>query len=303
MNWKCGITCYFLAYCTFAAAFYSSINTKAGANVDSNESDNYRRSFKMSRKSDDTDLMTRMGNIENALNKIIKAQEDLNYHVRHLVARVDVLQAKTDKKSEVLEDKVGSLVESSSFIQHQLLSNHNVTGAIERNVRDVKRATFLLAITELKLADLPYMTHCERHDAGDEAGSHMYNCLETRVEELYNGFNNVLDFHIILMGGKRPHEGRVEIIYRGRHGTICDYNWSWNDMNVVCKMLGYPGGQYGLYNSVYFGNGTGEILLDDVDCTGDENSLFACKHRGIGGNEEVGDYCHHGRDTGVRCRT
>ena len=45
-----------------------------------------------------------------------------------------------------------------------------------------------------------------------------------------------------------------------------------------------------------FGNGTGPILLDGVECRGDEDNLFQCPHGGI-----MIHNCDHSEDAAVRC--
>ena len=45
-----------------------------------------------------------------------------------------------------------------------------------------------------------------------------------------------------------------------------------------------------------FGGGTGSILLDDLECTGAENSLWNCSHAGVNVHD-----CTHDDDVGVRC--
>ena len=49
-------------------------------------------------------------------------------------------------------------------------------------------------------------------------------------------------------------------------------------------------------SSSTFGQGTGPITLDDLQCTGLEYRLIDCAHRGLGVHG-----CSHSEDVGVRC--
>ena len=44
----------------------------------------------------------------------------------------------------------------------------------------------------------------------------------------------------------------------------------------------------------FFGQGTGQIFLDNVVCTGDESTLISCPHI-------TNHNCQHSEDAGVRC--
>ena len=48
------------------------------------------------------------------------------------------------------------------------------------------------------------------------------------------------DGDIRLVGGDNEWEGRVEVCYNRRWGTICDDSWGENDARVACKMAGFP---------------------------------------------------------------
>ena len=90
-------------------------------------------------------------------------------------------------------------------------------------------------------------------------------------------------------------EGRVEIYYEGKWGTVCSRGWDDKDANVICEQLRF--GRYGkaVLNAAYM-EGSGPIWLSDVRCSGDEESLGLCDHGGWGSNN-----CGHDEDASVEC--
>ncbi|XP_060071814.1 neurotrypsin-like, partial [Ylistrum balloti] len=99
-----------------------------------------------------------------------------------------------------------------------------------------------------------------------------------------------------LVNGPNPSEGRVEIIRSGTRGTVCDDNWGHEDARVVCRMLGFVDGRS--KGQAAYGEGSDQILLDDVSCTGEETSLMECSHSGWGIHN-----CDHSEDAGAVCLT
>uniref|UniRef100_A0A8C0VCU9 SRCR domain-containing protein n=1 Tax=Cyanistes caeruleus TaxID=156563 RepID=A0A8C0VCU9_CYACU len=91
---------------------------------------------------------------------------------------------------------------------------------------------------------------------------------------LTKGFDSLKDLQLRLSGGP-DWCGRVEISHSGGQGTVCDDGWDLNDAQVVCRQLGC-GPAVSATSSASFGQGSGNIYLDDVSCTGSESSLFQC---------------------------
>ena len=87
--------------------------------------------------------------------------------------------------------------------------------------------------------------------------------------------------------------GRVEVFHDGVWGTVCDDAWGNLDAQVVCRSLGLTGGV--AHDGARYGAGTGSIHMDDVQCRGDETSIFSCPRNTENAN------CQHHEDASVTC--
>ncbi|XP_063437302.1 deleted in malignant brain tumors 1 protein-like [Mytilus trossulus] len=104
--------------------------------------------------------------------------------------------------------------------------------------------------------------------------------------------------NVRLVGGNYYWEGRVEIYHNGVWGTICDDDFDTNEAKVICTMLGYN--RYGsvtAYGNAAFGEGSGSIMLDDLNCNGYESDISQCSPRRWNHHN-----CGHSEDASVSCR-
>ncbi|XP_021346192.1 deleted in malignant brain tumors 1 protein-like [Mizuhopecten yessoensis] len=104
---------------------------------------------------------------------------------------------------------------------------------------------------------------------------------------------------IRLVNGSSIEAGRLEV-FRGSWGTVCDDGFAESDAKVVCRILGFQ-----IQNSVAMGNakygqGSGQIWMDDVTCTGTETDIGTCPFRQ---NTWGSNNCVHSEDVSVKCFT
>ncbi|KAM4852509.1 LOW QUALITY PROTEIN: scavenger receptor cysteine-rich domain-containing protein DMBT1 [Thomomys bottae] len=98
-----------------------------------------------------------------------------------------------------------------------------------------------------------------------------------------------------LVGSSSRCSGRVEVLHQGAWGTVCDDLWDLNEAEVVCRQLGC-GRALSALGKAYFGEGSGDIFLDNLQCAGVERFLGQCAHSGW-----MEHNCGHHEDAGVIC--
>ncbi|XP_036431264.1 scavenger receptor cysteine-rich type 1 protein M130-like [Colossoma macropomum] len=98
-----------------------------------------------------------------------------------------------------------------------------------------------------------------------------------------------------LVGSGGDCAGRLEVFHSGSWGTVSDELWDIKDAQVVCRQL-----QCGVALSApvpaWFGRGTGPTWLNEVECEGNETSLWNCRFQLCGEDE-----CGHKEEIGVVC--
>ena len=117
-----------------------------------------------------------------------------------------------------------------------------------------------------------------------------------------------------LVGSADGDEGRLEVCVNSAWGTVCSDGFDTNDASVACQSL--EGFDRNSKQTVFrldfnilvtqtdpeimssgFEEGSGPIFLDQLQCSGNEQSLLECAmERAVGLH-----HCNHSMDVGIKC--
>ena len=98
-----------------------------------------------------------------------------------------------------------------------------------------------------------------------------------------------------LVGGPGRCSGHVEVLHQQVWGTVCDDLWDLKEAGVVCQQLGC-GQAVSTLGKAHFSPGSGNIFLDNLQCSGVERYLGQCAYSGWSEHN-----CGHHEDASVIC--
>ncbi|CAB4062623.1 SVH1 [Lepeophtheirus salmonis] len=100
-----------------------------------------------------------------------------------------------------------------------------------------------------------------------------------------------------LVNGNNMTSGRVEVLFKGVWGTVCDDNFGEAEGGVVCRNLGFKNHEALIHGQAAFEAGEGPIWIESIQCEGTESSLKECHSSSWSPSYR----CKHMEDVGLEC--
>ena len=99
-----------------------------------------------------------------------------------------------------------------------------------------------------------------------------------------------------LVEGPSLREGLVQVYYNKTWGWVCANQWDKQDADVACRMMGFDGSLTPFKEKEESKETKYHYWLNNMQCTGNERSLFSCVHESLGVQD-----CEGNRRAGVVC--
>jgi deleted-in-malignant-brain-tumors protein 1 len=144
--------------------------------------------------------------------------------------------------------------------------------------------------SEANLLDCEYFTNSSCFHPSGRYSIATVRCLGEYIIE------NCTTGHIRLVDSNGPNinQGRVEYCIDGLWGTVGSHEFDARDARVVCRSLNYQRPSIQIFESTYFGQGSGPVVFDYISCNGNEADLNNCSY-------STTNYVSHTDDVGVMC--
>uniref|UniRef100_A0A8C1YAU4 SRCR domain-containing protein n=1 Tax=Cyprinus carpio TaxID=7962 RepID=A0A8C1YAU4_CYPCA len=116
---------------------------------------------------------------------------------------------------------------------------------------------------------------------------------ELKCQIFHSDSSMALHDGLVRLSGERQCEGEVEVFIHQVWRRVLLDSWSLTESSVVCRQLGCALHKLSIAAPC---PGSGPIWLDEVECEGNETSLWSCSSPGWGKHD-----CQHKEDVGVVC--
>ncbi|XP_025103069.1 deleted in malignant brain tumors 1 protein-like [Pomacea canaliculata] len=124
-------------------------------------------------------------------------------------------------------------------------------------------------------------------------GLYRHDCEHSEDVGVMCNFTQQMSARVV---GGTADAGRLEILYDGTWGTVCEDGFGQREALVACRMLGFNSTTAVSVGSAKYGAGSGPVMFSNLQCVGNETSLAQCEHWGLYRQD-----CEHWQDVGVMC--
>ncbi|PVD26142.1 hypothetical protein C0Q70_13810 [Pomacea canaliculata] len=114
----------------------------------------------------------------------------------------------------------------------------------------------------------------------------------------YDNNNNECQLTVRLVNSTEPVAGRLEYMSGGEWRTVCQLGFTSLNADVTCRQLGLPSRGAVYYDDAVYGEGTGDVHMYRMTCTGRELALSQCPSEPLPPGS-----CNHSMDVSIRCDT
>ncbi|XP_039257531.2 uncharacterized protein LOC120334142 [Styela clava] len=243
------------------------------------------------------DLQKTALNFSNEIDALAAAKQKLKETAQNFSREFDALATADQRLQERVQNFSKEIDALAATDQKFQKTAQNLSQEIEllHDANSDLKEDLQKTVNNLTLAD----SKLEKSIQEDVKNISDINQLEDSVRNLnksLGGLKKAVNINVVrLFGSSSKNIGTVGIFKYGEWGTVCDDSWDINDANVICRMLGFnrataaPG-------AAKYGQGTGSIFMDDVNCIGTEDNIWSCPHI-----DESRENCAHSEDAGVAC--